>query len=469
MKFDTDIEAAVLGAMMIEVEGLITAMPLIKNSEIFYSTSHQAIFLAIQNLYKKRTEVDILTVTSELRKMNKLEDIGGAYYITTLTSKVSSSAHIEEHIRFLLQFYITRQCAFLGDKIMTKAENPTTDVFHLMDEFQQELINLNSSLIGGDSQLSPSESIRSTLEVIKQPKINGILGIPTGNGDLSEALSGWQKKKLYYLCGLQSHFKTSIEIISAITAADEGYEVDIFTPDMSRDDLNVKFLAYLSGIDNRKVLNGRLSPDEWIEIENAGEKLASLPIYIFDNGTQTPSYMRGMVQKRKHLTTAKHGVGLAIIDHIHRYTPEIKGTSEEKISSISGAFKIAAQDLDIAILALCQLSRAFSDRDNKRPQLSDMKGSGALEQDGDGIIYTYFPYKHYTNSSLDPDYSNVPQDIYENLVEKGILKSKLGVTDIKILETVDKPTGRFTSYGKEIEKTDMQKTMYFNKEEEPPF
>lgn len=464
--FDIELEKSVLGTMLSEPDSLHEAMAIIKNYDIFQSTANQYVFISIQQLFSKSLPVDIKTVTVKAREIGKLDEIGGAYYISALTTNTIYSS-IEFHCRKIIEFYVKRKSAELGTRIINTASDPTSDAIELIDVFQNELTGLNSYLIGEEFEYDLASSVDATMKILTTPRESKITGIPTGNGDLSEAFSGWNKGRYYILCGRPSHFKTTFEIETALTCAYEGYEVVIMTPDQSEFDLHQKFISRISGVDGRKIQNQTCTSGEWIAIDEAAKKLKQLPIYINDKAAQSPYYIKIVSGERKRKTAAKKGLGLIIVDHLHILNADGKyGGEETKISSISKGLKTIAHELQIPLLALCHLNRESEGRDNKRPQLSDLRYSGAIEQDADGVFYSYNPWMYYEISERDPDYSYIDPNDYPNLVEKGILKNKLGMTGIRTLDLVNKSTGEFTKYARAVTATQEQPKLKF---EDVPF
>lgn len=440
---DIELEKTVLGGMLLEADGLNFAMPVLKDSDLFYTDAHKYIFRSIKNLFDNNEPVNILTVTVKLREQGNLKDCGGAFYISELTNSVVNTANIEYYCRILTELYIKRKLNELGMKLSSDSLNPTLDAIEILDNFQQDLADANSYLINGSGEMDYAQAIDETLKRITEPRKTQITGIATGNGELSATICGWNKQLYYIFCGRPSHFKTTREIQFAIVAASEGQKVAIFSPDQSGYDLRQKLISNISEVSLYKIRTQTYSEQELYSINLAGERLKKMPIFIDERSDCSPGYIKVRAREIKR----KEGLDLIIVDNIHAMNPDGKRNQSEEvnISNISRGLKVIPKQLDAALIALCHLNRQCEDRENKRPQLSDLRYSGAIEQDADCVFYSYHPWKYYEKVEKDPDYSHLNQDEYYRMVEIGILKNKLGDTGGRIVEYVDKHTGVFSN------------------------
>lgn len=388
------LEEAVLGALMIDKDALPAVIGVVR-AESFYSDSHQAIYKAIVELFRQSKPIDLLTVTEQLRSTAELELIGGAYYLVELTNRVTSAANIEYHARLIAQKHIQRELIRVSTSIIRDAYEDTTDVFDLLDKAEQNLFaitetNLSRSYEGLNS-LVPR--LLKQIEMLSQQK-EGLTGVPTGFSELDRLTSGFQPSDLIIIAARPSMGKTAMVLSLARNAAMEfGKAVAFFSLEMTNLQLVQRLLSMESEIGSTKLRNGQMETYEWQQLHAAIERLSKAPIFIDDTPGINIFELRAKCRRLK----AQHGIDMIIIDYLQLMTAGASegkggGNREQEISTISRALKGLAKELNVPVIALSQLSRAVESRGgSKRPQLSDLRESGAIEQDADIVGFIYRP------------------------------------------------------------------------------
>lgn len=427
------LEEAVLGALMLDKDALPVVLDIIR-AESFYSDAHQKIYRAMLRLFEKTQPVDLLTVTEELKKGGELTDIGGPFYLVELTNRVASAANIEYHARIIAQKFIQRELIRVSTKIIQDSYSDTTDVFQLLDEAEQGLFSITEQNLsrGFESMSSLASRALKQLEELSQ-KEEGLTGVPTGFVDLDRLTSGWQSSDLIILAARPGMGKTAFTLALARNAAlDFNKGVAFFSLEMSNLQLVQRLISMEAEIPGSKLRNGQLEDYEWQQLQSAIEKMGEAPIYIDDTPGLNIFELRAKCRRLK----MQHDIQMVIIDYLQLMTggPEggsKNGNREQEISAISRALKGLAKELDVPVIALSQLSRAVETRGgNKRPQLSDLRESGAIEQDADIVSFIYRP-EYY--SILEDEEGQSLKGVAELIVAKhrnGALKTvKLKFTD----------------------------------------
>ena len=388
-----DLEEAVLGALMLEKDALTAVIDILK-PESFYKDAHQEIYKAILTLFNNSEPIDMLTVTAQLRKDGKLEMIGGAYYITELTSKVNSAANIEYHARVITEQSIKRELIKISSEIQTEAYEDTTDVFNLLDKTEQSLFEVSESHIRKNyaDMRSLMHEAMMELEARKKHK-DGLTGIPSGFTALDRVTSGWQPSDLIIIAARPGMGKTAF-VVSAMrnAAVDFKHPVAIFSLEMSSVQLVNRLVSAEAELDSEKLKKGNLADHEWQQLLHKTAKLTEAPIFIDDTPALSILELRAKCRRLK----AQHDVKLIIIDYLQLMSGDTgkgqSGNREQEIASISRALKGIAKELAVPVVALSQLSRAVETRGgDKRPQLSDLRESGSIEQDADIVMFLYRP------------------------------------------------------------------------------
>jgi replicative DNA helicase len=391
-----DLEEAVLGAIMLEKSAFDAVVEILK-PECFYVEAHQRIFRCMQSLAQKSQPIDILTVVEELRSKEDLEMVGGPYYVTRLTNSVVSSANIEAHARIILQKFIQRELIRISGEIIGDAYEDSTDVFDLLDDAESKLFEITNNHLRKNFDTIDSVLVK-TIQRIQdlRSKDEDTTGVPTGYKSLDRVTYGWQNTDLIILAARPAVGKTAFALNLARNAAlhpTKATPVAIFSLEMSAGQLVQRILAAESEIWLEKIARGKLEEHEMKQLYARGiQRLAQAPIYIDDTPALNIFELRAKCRRLKN----KHDIGLIIIDYLQLMsgTGENRNSNrEQEISNISRNLKGLAKELNIPIIALSQLSREVEKRKegNKMPQLSDLRESGAIEQDSDMVMFLYRP------------------------------------------------------------------------------
>jgi replicative DNA helicase len=387
-----ELEEAVLGAIMIEKDAYSIIADILK-ADCFYKIAHQKIYQAIVTLSVNMEPVDMHTVTEQLRKSGTIDEIGGPYYITLLTAKVSSAAHLEYHSRIIVQKYLARELIRISTEIQTKAYDDKSDVDDLMQEAEGMLFEVSQRNLKKDvTQIDPviGEAIkRMGLAAEKQ----GASGVPTGFHDLDKITSGWQRSDLIIIAARPAMGKTAFILSMAKNmGVDHNRPTAVFSLEMSNVQLVNRLIMNVCELEGEKIKNGQLNPEEWNKLHKDVKNLLGAPIYIDD----TPSLSVFELRSKARRLVREHNVECLIIDYLQLMNASGMsfGSREQEVSIISRSLKGLAKELDIPIIALSQLNRGVEGRtgiEGKRPQLSDLRESGAIEQDADMVCFIHRP------------------------------------------------------------------------------
>ncbi|MGI9526928.1 MAG: replicative DNA helicase [Weeksellaceae bacterium] len=395
-----DLEEAVLGAMMIDKKGLNETIEILQEN-FFYRPEHQYIFKAIATLFNESQPIDLLTVSNQLKKEGKLQAVGGDYYLIGLTQKVSSSAHIEFHARVIQEKYVMRKLIEISSNIIDKAYDETTDIFDLLDESESEMFKITD----GSLKSSYSDSKTLVFEAIEQIKAmsekEGLSGVPSGFKSIDKITSGWHPADLVILAARPGMGKTAFVLSMAKNiTVDHQMPVAVFSLEMSSVQLITRLIVGETGISSDKIKKGNLTDAEWKQLYTKVKGLENAPLYIDD----TPALNVFDLRAKCRRLVSQHGVKLIIIDYLQLMTTrDSGGNREQEISTISRNLKAIAKELNVPVIALSQLSRAVETRGGtKRPLLSDLRESGAIEQDADIVSFIYRP-EYYKLDHWDDD------------------------------------------------------------------
>jgi len=398
-----DLEEAVLGAMMIDKKGVDDVIDIL-HSETFYKQAHQYIFDAMFTLFNESEPIDLLTVSNQLRKDSKLDSVGGDFYLVNLTQKVSSSAHIEFHARIILQKYIQRRLISISSEIIDEAYDETTDVFDLLDSAETKLFDVTQGNLKKSSEAAEglvSQALKKIEEIAGK---EGMSGVPSGFTKLDALTSGWQPSDLVIIAARPGMGKTAFVMSMAKNMSiDFDIPVAIFSLEMSSVQLITRMISSETGISSGKLRKGDLQPHEWEQLNIKVKNLSKAPIFIDD----TPSLSIFDLRAKARRLASQHGVKIIIIDYLQLMTAGTNskggGNREQEISMISRNLKALAKELSIPVIALSQLSRAVETRGgSKRPLLSDLRESGAIEQDADIVSFIFRP-EYYGQTEWDDD------------------------------------------------------------------
>lgn len=446
-----ELEEAVLGAIMLEKDKLAEVLEIIQSEDCFYVDANQKIYAAVRRLFDKGMPVDLLTVTEELRKSNELEIVGGAYYLTKLTMSVVSSAHVEAHARLIMEKFIQRELIRISGSVIADAYEDSTDVFDLLDKAESNLYEITDKHLRKNFK-SLKEVMVQTIHEIEDAKNKkeDVTGVPTGFTHLDKLTAGWQKNALIIVAARPAVGKTAFTLNLAMNAAlnsSKPFPVAFFSLEMGAGELVKRMLAATTEVSMDAITKGRMQEHEFIQLTQRMNKLASAPIYLDDQAALNIFELRAKARRLKQ----KHDIQLIIIDYLQLMSASINGgvgNREQEISKISRDLKALAKELEIPIIALSQLSRAVESRkESKVPQLSDLRESGAIEQDADMVMFLYRP-----------EYYGINNDAMGQAVEGEthihVAKNRSGSTDtIKVRfikeyqKFVDMPDDNFGGFG----------------------
>lgn len=399
-----DLEEVVLGALMLEKEA-VNAVIDILTPEVFYKEAHQLIFAAIKDLFTKSEPIDILTVTNHLKSTNDLDAVGGAYYISQLTNRVVSSANIEYHSRIILQKHIQRQLIQISSETIKDAYEDSADVFDLLDNAENKLFQISENKLRRNYDQMP-DLVKLAIEDIEKAKNSGsqLRGVPSGYTELDRITQGWQKSDLIILAARPSMGKTAFALNMARNAAvDFNKPIAFFSLEMSSVQLVTRLISSETSLTADKLRTGRLEEYEWQQLNTKVTPLINAKIFIDDTPQLSVFDLRAKCRRLKQ----QHDIQMIFIDYLQLMTAktEKNGNREQEISNISRSLKSLAKELNIPVLALSQLSRSVETRPgSKKPILSDLRESGAIEQDADMVLFIYRP--EYYGLSEDEDHSS---------------------------------------------------------------
>ena len=378
----TELEEAVLGALMIESDAYSLVSDILK-PESFYEHRHQLLYKAITTLALQQKPVDILTVTEQLRSTGDLEEVGGPFYITQLSGKVASSAHIEYHARIIAQKHLARELITYTSNIQGKAFDETQDVDDLMQEAEGKLFEISQQNMKKDyTQIDPV--IEDAYELLRKAaaRTDGLSGLESGFHGLDKMTSGWQNSDLIIIAARPAK---NIAVTNRVPVA-------MFSLEMSNVQLVNRLIVNVCEIPGEKIKSGQLAPYEWGQLDYKLKDLIGAPLYVDD----TPSLSVFELRTKARRLVREHGVKIIIIDYLQLMNASGMsfGSRQEEVSTISRSLKGLAKELNIPIIALSQLNRGVEQRDGnegKRPQLSDLRESGAIEQDADMVCFIHRP------------------------------------------------------------------------------
>ena len=409
-----EIERVVLGALMVDSDAFSVVSELLK-PETFYEPRHQKIYEAIRNMNMDERPVDIMTLNDELSKMGEIDKVGGVDYLMEISSQVASAAHVESHARILAEKYMQRQLIHFAGDIETKAYDSSVDVDELMQQAEGSLFQISQNNMKQDfTQVAPV--VKNAVEILQRAASNkgGLTGIPTGYTGMDEITSGWQASDLVIIAGRPAMGKTSFALsIAKNVAVDYGVPIGFFSLEMNNVQLVNRLISNVCEVSGRKILNGQLDPSDWERLDKRIGRLTDAPIYVDD----TPGLSVFELRTKARRLVREKGVKIIMIDYLQLMNANgMKfGSRQEEVSTISRSLKGLAKELDIPVLALSQLSRNVENREGlegKRPQLSDLRESGAIEQDADMVLFVHRPeYYHIDQDEKGNDLHGMAQII----------------------------------------------------------
>lgn len=389
-----DIEQAILGALMLEKDAILSVIDILKPSS-FYKDAHKKIYQAILNLSINDKAIDILTVTEALRNTGEIDEIGGPFYITQLTNRVASAAHIEYHARIVAQKFIQRELIRISSEIQKRAFDESSDVVDLLDFSESELFKIAEGNIKRETtkiNVVIQQAIKKIEEASKRE--DGLVGVPSGFTNIDRITSGWQNSNLIIIAARPSMGKTAFALTMARNiAVEHNQPVAFFSLEMSSLELVNRLIVSETELPSEKIKNGRLADYEWEQLDYKIKNLVDSPLFIDDTPALSLFEFRAKARRLK----IQHDVKLIVIDYLQLMTlgGDSKNSREQEVSTISRSLKAIAKEIDIPIVALSQLNRSVEMRSgDKRPQLSDLRESGAIEQDADLVLFIHRPERY---------------------------------------------------------------------------
>lgn len=390
---DEDLEAVILGACLIEK----TAMPLIADKirpEMFYQVKHELMFAALLAMYRQGTEIDIITLKEEMARRGKLEEIGGPFYITQLSSRVASSAHLEYHCLILKQKYLRREMIVGFHKLLACAGDETIDIadtvvdaHNLLDRLEGEFGHYNHLRDMGRLMEDTMEEARIRVANGKE----GVTGIPTGLPDLDKLTSGWQRGELIVGAARPAVGKTAFALLLAQTAARSGFHTAVYSLEMQGERLGDRLLLSASNLDATRWRGGQVSAQEWAEAQGTAYDLGRLPIYVDDSSDMSMDKIRSGAR----LLQSKGKCDVIIIDYLQLCNMHTAGQQdrnrEQEVAQAARKAKLLAKELNVPVILLSQLNRLSERTPTQRPELSQLRESGAIEQDADVVFLLHRP------------------------------------------------------------------------------
>lgn len=421
-------EQSVLGAMLLDKEAISVAAEILKDGD-FYREVHNEIFMAIVDIYNAAEPVDLITLTDRLKSRKTIEAVGGITYLTQLMNIVPTAHNIEYYARIVLEKSTLRKLIKSSNEIISKCFDSGSDTAAIVDEAEKGIFNI--SLSRSTQGFIPIKKIlTSNFDKIEELYLNKgrITGIPTGFSDLDTKLSGLQSSDLILIASRPSMGKSSLMMnIVQNASVKERYTTAIFSLEMSKEQLSQRLLCSEALIDAHRLRTGDITEDEWIKLARAMGSLSDKPIFIDDTPAISVTEMRAKCRRLK----IEHGLGLVLVDYLQLMQSTGKYDSrQQEISNISRSLKALAKELEVPVVALSQLSRAPEMRADHRPVLSDLRESGAIEQDADVVMFLY--RDEYYNPDTDK----------KNIGEVIIAKQRNGPTGVIELVWL----GQFTKF-----------------------
>ncbi|MGL4632417.1 MAG: replicative DNA helicase [Leadbetterella sp.] len=439
--FVLEMEQAVLGAILIDKD----AYPLIMdqlNESSFYDEKHQIIYTAIKELFSKFETIDTVSVIRKLRFQNLIAAAGNAKYLATISNMVNSAANIEFHVAIVAQNSIKREMIKTASFILEEGFSMQIDALDLLNNTEQSFFRISEKNIR-KQYLSSGEVIKTTVKELELKKKNnkeGVTGVSSGFKDFDALTGGWQKSELSIIAARPGMGKTAF-VVSAMrnAAVDHNVPVALFSLEMSASQLMTRLISAEAEIDSEKLRKANLAPHEWEQLHTRVKKLSKSPIFIDDTPALSILDLRAKCRRLK----STHNIQMVIIDYLQLMTGDtgegVSSSREQEIATISRALKNLSKELDIPVIALSQLSRSLESRPDKRPQLSDLRESGSIEQDADMVMFLYRP-EYY--KIMEDELGNST----EGLGELIIAKNRAGTTDNIKLQFIGKYT-KYTNFG----------------------
>lgn len=407
-------EKSLLGAIMLSNESLPDVLMILRPGD-FYEERHQIIYQSIIDLYDQHKPIDLLTLTADLRAKKKLKDVGGAAYLTEISNYVPAASHAKAYAEIIEKAAVRRRLIKAGTEIANKAYEEDAEVDNLVGKAEKELFEVSDKIIKSD-YVAMDELLASAFDRIEELHKNkgALRGLKTGFADLDKKTAGFQKGDLVIIGARPAMGKTTLAQNLAYNIADINKKgVLFFSMEMAANEIVDRMISDISGVDNWKMRTGNLSDEEFAKIGDALGEMDEIPIYIDDTSSMTIIELRNKARRAMH----DHDIGIVIIDYLQLISGSDRyaGNRVQEVTEISRGLKILARELDIPVIALAQLSRNVTGRDDPRPVLSDLRESGSIEQDADLVIFIHRV-----------DYYKKPEEEDTNITELLIRKHRHG-------------------------------------------
>ena len=378
---------SVLGAMLFDENALTLAIEVLK-PDYFYETSHSQVFAVLQTLFDRNQPADLVTVSEELRKRGQLEYVGGAAYLTQLTAAVPTSANIQHYAKIVKERALLRMLIQSATSIVQESFDPSQDARNVIDKAERAIFDIGQDQIEGKA-FAMRDIIHSTMETIDQlfQRKEHVTGLATGFHEFDTKTAGLQPSDLVIVAGRPSMGKSAFTTaICEHAAVNLKKPVAFFSLEMSKEQLVQRMLCSFARVDAQKVRTGYLSHQDWPKLTQAAGKLSEAPLYIDDSPGQTVLEIRAKARRMK----MRYGIQMVVIDYLQlmHMGGQVESRQQE-ISAISRSLKALARELKVPVIAVSQLSRAVEARQGNRPQLSDLRESGAIEQDADVVVFLF--------------------------------------------------------------------------------
>ena len=393
MPFNGDTEEAVLGALILETKAMPEAVQFLR-AEMFYYDNHRIIFGALMRMYNARRNIDLITVADELKRSNELDKVGGPYYITKLSSQVASSAHLQNHCLIIKDLFLRREVIKGLSKQLSTAQDMSVDLMDVVCGIQELVTQVENDAIKGDNLRDMEELMDDTLqqaEVRMENSVNGVTGADTGLTDLNKITGGWQKGDLIIIAARPAVGKTMFTLFLARAAAKSGLHALFCSIEMQGERLGDRLILMESTINPYEWRTGQTSEREWNEAREAARELATLPIKIDDNPVMSIDYIRAQAR----LLKSKGQCDIIFIDYLQLSDMKTPGKDnrnrEQEVAAAARKSKLLAKELNCPVVLLSQLNRQVETRFGNRPQLADLRESGAIEQDADIVMLLHRP------------------------------------------------------------------------------
>ena len=426
------LEEAVLGALLLDQEAIISTAEILR-PEMFYGPANEATYAAILSLYEAGHPIDVLTVQDKMKAAGTLERAGGASYLVGLTNRVTSAANVEYHARIIAQKYIQRRLISFGSETIRQANGETADVFDALEKAEIGLFNIWQGFGGQQAKTLQSAAIEAMRNAEAARTQSGLVGVPAGLTTIDRITGGWRPSDLIILAARPGMGKTALALNMAYNAAkDFGKAVAVFSLEMGRAQLAHRLISAAAGVDGSMINTGRATQAEFNAYTAAAMAMDGIPLYIDDTPGINIFELRAKCRRLK----MRHDIQMVIIDYLQLMDGGgQKGQNrEQEISTISRALKRMAKELAVPVIALSQLSRAVEARGNKQPQLSDLRESGAIEQDADIVSFIYRP-EYY--GILEDENGQSLKNVAEFIVAKN-RNGHTGFTTIRFQDTLCK-------------------------------